>query len=258
MPPGATSDASDWVLRSAESPGGLLAAAASRVVTGAGMLPLLALLGGVALVAVRGVTPVAAAASAPLEPSPLAGIETLRASWFLRQLALFVCLAALAESILDYQLAASGRRGRSPARGADELLRRLPDRGPRCWRSRCSRASRPARSRRSVSPGTAALKPAALVATSLAGALLPGLPAAVAARGCFAVLHNSLFRSAYELLYTPLPEAHKRPTKALVDVGADKLGAAAGGLVAAAVVALLPGWSARVLFGLTLLLGVGC
>ena len=50
-------------------------------------------------------------------------------------------------------------------------------------------------------------------------------------RGAQAVLRNSLFRSAYELLYTPLAQERKRPTKAIVDVGVDRLGTAAGSAV---------------------------
>jgi AAA family ATP:ADP antiporter len=43
-------------------------------------------------------------------------------------------------------------------------------------------------------------------------------------RGAEAVTRNSLYRSAYELLYAPLPEVHKRPTKVVLDVGADRIG----------------------------------
>ena len=35
---------------------------------------------------------------------------------------------------------------------------------------------------------------------------------------------NSLFRSAFELLYTPLSPHKKRPTKAIIDVASDRLG----------------------------------
>ena len=42
------------------------------------------------------------------------------------------------------------------------------------------------------------------------------------------MLHGSLYRSGYELLYTPLPLVQKRATKAIVDVGFDKVGVGAG------------------------------
>jgi ATP:ADP antiporter, AAA family len=63
------------------------------------------------------------------------------------------------------------------------------------------------------------------------------------------VLTASLFRSAYELLFTPVPTDRKRPTKAIIDVGFDKVGSVAGGLVALVVVSLLPGEAARILLG---------
>src|SRR6185436_4526880 len=77
--------------------------------------------------------------------------------------------------------------------------------------------------------GTVALRP--LLVTVAAGtSLLDGrLWSAVLGRGSHDVLSNSLFRSGYELLYTPLPEREKRATKQVVDVVCDKLGALAGG-----------------------------
>jgi hypothetical protein len=43
-------------------------------------------------------------------------------------------------------------------------------------------------------------------------------------RGGQAVFVNSFFRSAFELLYTPLPPHKKRPTKSIIDVASDRLG----------------------------------
>jgi AAA family ATP:ADP antiporter len=43
-------------------------------------------------------------------------------------------------------------------------------------------------------------------------------------RGSHAVFVNSFFRSAFELLYTPLPPHKKRPTKSIIDVASDRLG----------------------------------
>ena len=50
------------------------------------------------------------------------------------------------------------------------------------------------------------------------------LYATVALRGGQMVFTNSFFRSAFELLYTPLPPSIKRPTKAIIDVASDRLG----------------------------------
>ena len=44
------------------------------------------------------------------------------------------------------------------------------------------------------------------------------------ARGAQMMLASSLFKSAFELLYTPVPPEQKRPTKTIIDVAADRLG----------------------------------
>jgi ATP/ADP translocase len=58
-------------------------------------------------------------------------------------------------------------------------------------------------------------------------------------RGAEAVLQSSLFRSGYELLFTPVVPGEKRSTKTIVDVGADRMGDVLGGAVIRAVI-LLP------------------
>jgi hypothetical protein len=52
------------------------------------------------------------------------------------------------------------------------------------------------------------------------------------------VMSNSLWRSGYELLYTPIQESKKRSTKTLVDVGSDRLGTLIGSAAVSAVLAL--------------------
>src|SRR5687767_5225875 len=87
--------------------------------------------------------------------------------------------------------------------------------------------------------GTAALRPALVGTAALVGAFEPRLWTALLTRGAHGVLNNSLFRSAYELLYTPLPERQKRPVKTIVDVGFDRLGTVSGGALTLALVAWL-------------------
>lgn len=88
------------------------------------------------------------------------------------------------------------------------------------------------------------------VALSGAGALLlPGLGAFVAMRAVGSVLANSVYRTGFELLYTPLPLRIKRPTKPLIDVGGDGLGDVIGGGLILVVIAVMP--SAQML-GVTL------
>ena len=49
------------------------------------------------------------------------------------------------------------------------------------------------------------------------------------ARGGESIFRGSLFRSSYEIFYTPIPPNEKRAAKSLIDVGFDRLGDAAGG-----------------------------
>ena len=55
------------------------------------------------------------------------------------------------------------------------------------------------------------------------------------ARAAELVTRNSVYRAGYELLYAPLPEHQKRPTKVILDVGADKIGDMLGAQLVGAV-----------------------
>jgi hypothetical protein len=89
------------------------------------------------------------------------------------------------------------------------------------------------------------------------GAAMASLPLAIGATGLFAltsariwsaaamrasgsVLANSLYRTGFELLYTPLPKWTKRPTKLYVDVGGQRIGDIVGGGLVMALLALGP------------------
>ena len=76
---------------------------------------------------------------------------------------------------------------------------------------------------------TVATLPAAVVAGALSVLFFPGLGSAAAARAGEGVLRSSLFRSGYELLYTPVPPRQKRATKSIIDVGFKGFGDALGG-----------------------------
>lgn len=73
-------------------------------------------------------------------------------------------------------------------------------------------------------PRSVATLPVTLTGFSVL-ALITRVPAmATVARGSELVMRNSIYRAGYELLYAPLPPEQKRPTKVVLDVGADKLG----------------------------------
>ncbi len=71
---------------------------------------------------------------------------------------------------------------------------------------------------------TVALLPAVVIFGGAFGLAVPGLWSTAILRGGEATHRNSLFRAAYEMLYTPLSEERKRPTKTLIDVGFDRVG----------------------------------
>jgi hypothetical protein len=56
----------------------------------------------------------------------------------------------------------------------------------------------------------------------------PGMSSVTVLRGAEMVHRNSLFKSAYELFYTPIPDARRRVTKAIIDVGFDRVGTVLG------------------------------
>ncbi|MFC2171863.1 NTP/NDP exchange transporter [Acidobacteriota bacterium] len=99
--------------------------------------------------------------------------------------------------------------------------------------------------------GTAALLPGIISFGVPASFALPALWRAVILRGLDAVLQNSLFRSGYELFYTPLAPDRKRPTKTLIDVGVDRLGQSVASLVIIIVLLNLPEGSNPLFLGLS-------
>jgi AAA family ATP:ADP antiporter len=160
-----------------------------------------------------------------------AGLRSIRGFPFLRQLATIVALGALADVLLDYLL----KVGAARALGDSGELARFFSLFYACvalltlaLQAGVTRASL----ERVGLSGTVSLQPATLALASAAGLAFPSFAGAALARGVGNALRDSLFRSGYELLYTPLPPWQKRGSKALVDIAADKLGALLGaGLV---------------------------
>jgi ATP:ADP antiporter, AAA family len=76
------------------------------------------------------------------------------------------------------------------------------------------------------------------------------------ARGAEVVLRSSIFRAAYELLFTPVAPREKRATKLLIDVFAARLGDVAGGALIAAALVLAGAAAGKLLLGLTVALSV--
>ena len=173
---------------------------------------------------------------------------------YLRTLALIVGLSAATEALLDYVLSAQAKA--NAASDADLVMFfSLYYTGV----GLAGLLVQAFAARRSLEvfglAGSVAFKPASYMLGGLLGALLPRLSTAVIIRALPAILHNSIYRSGYELLYTPLPDRLKRPAKALVDVGVDKLGMIVGGAVTLLVVALAGDAAVQVLPAIAVVFG---
>jgi AAA family ATP:ADP antiporter len=178
-------------------------------------------------------------------PAPLPATVLLR-NPYLRSIAVVVLLGAVVEAIVDFlfKAQAADRFAAGSLLGAFAVFHASISVLGLLLQVGLSRASL-----RSLGiAGTIGLRPAATAAGALLGAVSPGLATATFVRGAYDALTNSLFRSGYELLYTPLPEAEKRRVKAIVDVAVDKLGALVGSALVAVALALAPLTAAPVLF----------
>lgn len=99
--------------------------------------------------------------------------------------------------------------------------------------------------------------PLAVFAGAGGALLIPAFWTTGLARAAELLLRGSLFRSAYELFYTPIPPREKRAVKTVIDVGCDRIGDALG----AGAIQLLILADPRQVFGptlfVTMLMAVG-
>jgi hypothetical protein len=211
--------------------GGLSVWRASTLVDPHMVLLLLALvsaagIAGVLVTRARGPAP-SAVAGENSHLTDLSAYGELERTPFLRNLALLVALGAATSAVLDYifGVQAVAAFGKGPELltffslfwlgvGVLSFLLQLA-------------LGRVALEKLGLAVSMAAL-PGLIVFGGALGLALPGLASAAVLRGAEAVQRNTLFRSAYELLYTPLSEERKRATKVLIDVGFDRLGTVLG------------------------------
>jgi hypothetical protein len=151
------------------------------------------------------------------------GWKVVREIPYLRDLALLVLAGAVIQALLDWLL--SAHASHAYGKGAELLgffalfnmvvgvLSFVVQTG----------FSRPLLERRGL-VGTVQSQPIAVAVCAVLALIAPHLSTVVLLRGGEAVTRNSLYRSAYELFYTPLPTAKKRATKTLIDVGVDRAG----------------------------------
>jgi len=239
--------------------GGFLAWGASRLIPVPAMLLVMALLTVAAMAGMIDLGSRHAGAAGPEPPALTAApsaLGTLRRVPYLRDLALVVGIGAITDTLLDYVLksqAASAFSRSAQLMSFFAVINTIFGLLSLVVQAGLSRSSL----RTLGLAGTVAVRPATILVVALLGLLDPRMWVAILARAGQEINTSSLFRSGYELLFTPLPEAEKRPTKAVVDVGFDKLGSLVGGAVALLAVALAPTQTARVLFAIAAVLCLG-
>ena len=160
--------------------------------------------------------------------SPQSGLRVLASTPYLRNLAALVLLGTIAAALVDYifKVQAVGTLGRG-----DTLLRFFA-----IYYAGVSLLAFVVQ----TTAGTLALEKLGLAITTstpslalavggLGGLLFPGLEGALVARAGESTFRSSLFRTGYEIFYTPIPADEKRAAKSIIDVGFDRLGDAVGG-----------------------------
>ena len=101
---------------------------------------------------------------------------------------------------------------------------------------------------------TIAILPSFTALGSFALLFVPGLAAAGVARGGEAAVRSSLFRSGYELLYTPVTLRQKRTAKSMIDVGVDRLADGVGAILIRSLLFLVPALALEYMLGIAMLL----
>jgi AAA family ATP:ADP antiporter len=226
--------------------GALLAMRAAHHIEVPTMLPLLAASN---LVCLGGTVAIGAPPSHADRPSREVGpnsakevlspFQVLRAAPYLRGLALLVALGAVTSGALDYVFNAEAVKSYS---GGPQLLSFFS----LFWLivgvlsfGLQTLLGRVALEKLGLVV-TVAILPGIVVLGGAIGVAVPGLGSMSFLRGAESVQRNSLFRSAYELLYAPLSEGKKRSTKTIIDVGCDRLGTVLVSGLAVAVIAVAP------------------
>ena len=191
--------------------------------------------------------------SAELTPEPAwSGVRALAETPYLRHLALLVLLGSASAALIDYAFKAQA----VAALGTGESLLRFFG----AYYAIVSLVTFAVQTSTSMFAlerfglaFTTATPSIALLGGSIGALAAPGLAGAIVARGSESVFRGSLFRSGYEVFYTPIPTAEKRAAKSIIDVGFDRIGDAVGGGAVRFVLTLAPQVQYSAILFLTLL-----
>lgn len=225
--------------------GGVLAGRVADAIDIRAMLLVLGVLHALCGVGVRAIGEGRRAAGSAADLGLLPGLQLLRRQPYLQWMGALMVLVAVLAALLDYAMKAQASLRYTESEDlvgffgqfyalvgvATFLVQWLL--GPRLLK------------RFGIGP-VLALMPGVTVFAGLLGAGVGRLWATTAIRAVQMVTVNSLFRSAFELLYTPLPPLTKRPTKAIIDVASDRLGDVVGSGILLALLAIAPSLSSAV------------
>ena len=160
--------------------------------------------------------------------SPRSGLRVLAGAPYLRNLAALVLLGTIAAALADYvfKVQAVEAFGRG-----DALLQffALYYAGVSLLAFVVQSVSAPLVLEKLGLAVTTATPSLALVVGGLGGLVFPGLGGALVARAGESTLRSSLFKTGYEIFFTPIASQDKRAAKSIIDVGFDRLGDAVGG-----------------------------
>jgi len=235
--------------------GGLVVWRAAEHLSVSTMLAILAFINVIGFAACSRLTKSGAATQAHEPIAAGGGLRILRETPYLQHLALLVAVGAATQALLDWVVSAHAAAeygtGR-PLLGFFALFNMIV--GVASFAAQAG-LSRPLLERFGLAQ-TVKVQPVAVAACCGLALVSPGLSSIVLLRGVEAVLRNSLFRSAYELFYTPLPMSAKRPSKTLIDVGFDRIGTTVGGLALLALAYLAPATATLAVLILTICLSL--
>ncbi len=211
------------------------------------MLPVLAGLNGLCALALRRLVPYGAPArphidvmqSAPelAAESPRSGLQVLARAPYLQNLAALVLLGTVGATLADYVFKASAVE----ALGRGEALLRffaIYYAAVSLLAFVVQTTSSTAVLERLGLSLTVSTPSLALVLGGAGGLAFPGLQGAMMARAGESVFRASLFRTGYEIFFTPISPQDKRAAKSIIDVGFDRLGDVVGGGLVAVLLAV--------------------
>jgi hypothetical protein len=219
--------------------GGLAAARCASWVGLRGMLVMLALMNGASALMVSSIT-TPERGDAAARAGPLDGLRLLREVPYLRLLAAVIGLTGAAAALTDYAFKAVVAERFSGGAAMAGFFAVFYGGASLTTFVVQAAFARPALQRIGLAK-TMAFLPAGVLVTGLFGLAVTRLASVAVLRAVEVTASHSLFRSAYELFYTPLPPDKKRPIKTIIDVAFDRLGDVGGGVLVLAALAIAPG-----------------